>query len=72
MLSVCCAATLGRPVRVSTVGSLFLAITFSSDFLFFGRLPMSHPLPHNLAHASESLLDLRTIRHIPGREFVPA
>jgi hypothetical protein len=70
--SVRCAATLGRPVQVSAMGSLFLAIAFSSDFLVLARLYMLHPLLHDLAHASKSLLNLRTIRHIPGREFIPA
>jgi len=36
------------------------------------RLHIAHPLPHDWLHASQCVLNLRTIRHVPGRELVPA
>jgi hypothetical protein len=36
------------------------------------RLHRSHALLDDLLHASQCVLNLRTIRHVPGRELVPA
>ena len=36
------------------------------------RLHRSHGLLHDLSHASQRLLNLRTIGDLPGGEFVPA
>ncbi|ANY84180.1 hypothetical protein BB934_38710 (plasmid) [Microvirga ossetica] len=36
------------------------------------RLHRSRALLHNLLHAIQRLLNLRTIRDLPGGEFVPA
>jgi len=62
----------GRPVQVSPVETVFLALSFSSDGPAAAWLHRPQPLLHDLAHAGKSLLNLGPVGHFSGREFMPA